>query len=159
MLSVFLVAIPLILSPGDCSERLCSCVKLEPIGEARARYPTIFQGRVLDIRDTTIWRTHGPRLRHEKREWRAVTLQVSHVWQGEMGDTIRVLTATDGRACGYDFEQSDEYVVFADPLEPSPLSGNKILHTSTCSHTTLALNAAPLRAALGPPVRQRRLAN
>jgi hypothetical protein len=154
MIPVLVAGLTLLGSPTDCRAPLCSCVRPGPVGEARAGTQIIFEGRVLRVRDTTIWRAEGPRLRHERRVYRAATVAVQRVWNGASADTVRVLGGF-GVDCGYQFEEGQDYVVFADHFEPhGPAAGSGLLQASTCSHTTEARKAATIRAVLGAPLRE-----
>jgi hypothetical protein len=147
---ITLLATLAVLGPSSetCPPAVCSCVSLGPVSEARARGETIFEGRVLQMRDSTIWRAEGPRLKHVSRKWRAVTLEVRRVWNGAPGDTVRVLTGTGGGDCGYPFEEGEEYVVFADRFDG-------FLVSSICSHTTDVKQAGAIRDSLGTPLDER----
>jgi hypothetical protein len=154
MIAALLAGLVLSGEPTDCSAVLCSCVVPGPVSTVRADDETIFEGQVLQVRDTTIWRTQGPRLRHVRREWRVVTLAVNRVWNGTPPYTVRVLTGLGGGDCGYLFREGDGYVVFASRFVVSgPAAGSGPLVTDICTHTTEAENAAAIRAALGTPLR------
>jgi hypothetical protein len=147
MLSALVFTLALLGPPTDC-RALCSCMRPGPVSEARGGTQTIFEGHVLQVRDTTIWRAEGPRLRHERRVYRVATVAVQRVWDGAPADTLRVLGGS-GPDCGYPFKNGEDYVIFAGQFEPDgPAAGSGLLEASICSHTTEAANAEPIRAAL-----------
>jgi hypothetical protein len=155
MFSIVIAGLALLSSAAEC-QPVCSCVRLGPVSQARAGNELIFEGRVLQIRNTTIWRTYGPTLRHERYERRVVMVRIHSVWKGALGDTVRVLTGYGGGDCGYPFDEGKDYVVFADRFDdPGPAAGRGLLQASICSHTTDARDAAPVRTALGKPPRER----
>jgi hypothetical protein len=155
MIAALLAGLFLSGSPTVCRAVGCSCVVPGPLSTARAGDETIFEGRVLQVGDTTIWRTHGPRLRHIRREWRVVTFVVNRVWNGAAPDTVRVLTGLGGGDCGYLFREGDGYVVFASRLDAAgPAAGSGPLVTGICTHTTEGKDATAIRAALGTPLRE-----
>jgi hypothetical protein len=154
MLTALFASVALLASPTPCLAPACSCVLPGPVSAARSAYETIFEGRVLQVRDTTIWRTQGPRLTHVRDAWRVVLFEVHQVWDGTPDDTVQVLTGPGvGGDCGYPFRRGEGYIVFADSFDPSDAPGNGgPLATSICSHTTEAKDAAPIRDSLGPPL-------
>jgi hypothetical protein len=140
--------------PRPCAALMCSCVLPGPIGSARNGDETVFEGRVLQERDTTIWRAEGPRLIHLRTRWRVFTLNVERVWNGAPTDTIEILTGFGGGDCGYPFVEGEQYVVFARPDNSVPPTARRLLIADICSHTTAAKNASVVRDSLGVPVKQ-----
>lgn len=140
-----------LLTPPACRPAMCSCVPPDPVSTARFGSETIFEGRVLQLRDTTIWRAEVPRLRHYKVRWLVVTFEVGPVWNGTPSDTVDVLTGMGGGDCGYAFTKGDGYLVFADFASAAPSGPNRLLVTSICTHTTESVNAAAIRDSLGSP--------
>jgi hypothetical protein len=156
MISALIASVALLGSPPDCRPALCSCEEPGPVSQARAGKEIIFEGQVIETRDTTIWRAYGPKLRHESRHWRVIEFRIDRVWNGATGDTVRVLTGFGGGDCGYPFDKGNDYVVFAYLFEdPGPAAGSGLLVAGICSHTTDGQDAAPIRAALGNPLRER----
>jgi hypothetical protein len=155
MITALLASLALLGPPTLCRGPVCSCVPSDPVSATRSGHETIFEGRVLLVRDTTIWRTEGPRLLHVRRVWRTVTLGVDRVWNGVPNDTVQVLTGLGGGDCGYEFREGETYVVFADSSDPwiAPGGGGPLV-TSICSHTTQAKHAEPIRDSLGTPLRE-----
>src|SRR3954451_12042256 len=137
-----------------CPEVMCSCVQPGPIGSAPNRGETIFEGRVLQERDTTIWRAEGPRLVHHRTQWRVLTFSIERVWNAAPTDTVEVLTGVGGGDCGYPFVTGEQYVVFATPDKSVPSTAPRLLIADICSHTTEAKNARFVRDSLGVPARE-----
>ncbi len=73
-----------------------------------------------------------------------VVLEVRRRWKGPAGPRLKVRTPTSSAACGYNFEQQRQYVVFArrDPA-------SNVYSTGLCSLTQPAIDTAPLAEALG----------
>ena len=142
--------------PRPCAPLMCSCVPPGPISSARNGDETIFEGRVQEERDTTIWRAVGPRLVHRRTRWRVLTLSVERVWNGAPKDTIEILTGFGGGDCGYPFVEGEQYVVFASADNSVPPTARRLLIADICSHTTEAKNASALRDSLGAPAKEHR---
>ena len=155
MPSALVFTLALLGPPTDCRVALCSCMRPGPVSEALGGTEPIFEGRVLQVRDTTIWRAEEPRLRHERRVYRVATVAVQRVWNGAPPDTVRVL-GSSGPDCGYPFKTDEDYVIFASPFEPDgPPAGSGLLAAYICSHTTESRKAESIRAALGAPLREK----
>lgn len=73
-----------------------------------------------------------------------VVLEVRRRWKGPAGQQLKVRTATSSAACGYNFEQQTQYIVFArrDPA-------SNVYSTGLCSLTQPAIDTASLAEALG----------
>jgi len=73
-----------------------------------------------------------------------VVLEVRRRWKGSVGQQLKVRTAADSAACGYNFEQGRQYLVFArrDPA-------SNVYSTGLCTLTQPAIDTAPLAEALG----------
>jgi hypothetical protein len=118
--TVALMGMSLLLLLPDCASA-CSCM-----GVSIQRYisssDAVFSGEVVDLqKGTSASRMFGPS--------DTVTLRVSEVWKGTDQGTIEVSTPSQGSACGYPFEEGQEYLVYADGKgEP--------FDTSICSGTT-----------------------
>jgi hypothetical protein len=149
-----LLTILSLTAPRPCPVLMCSCVPPGPISSARSGDETIFEGSVLQERDTTIWRAGGPRLVHLRTRWRVLTLNVVRVWNGAPTDTIEILTGFGGGDCGYPFVVGEQYVVFASPDNSAPPTAPRLLIADICSHTTEAKNASVVRDSLGVPVKE-----
>ncbi|HEV2744172.1 MAG TPA: hypothetical protein VGV91_13535 [Rubrobacter sp.] len=66
----------------------------------------MFSGEVVEVEE-------GPPLLEYGSSFK-VTLRPSEVWKGPQRDTLEVNTPRQGSACGYHFEEGQEYLVFAD---------------------------------------------
>jgi hypothetical protein len=156
MITALLATLALLTPPTACRTGGCSCVRLAPVNASTIDYEAIFEGHVLQVRDTTIWRTEGPRLLHVRRIWHVVTFRVYRVWKGRPDEIVQVLTDLPDSTCGYLFKEGEQYVVFAERSDPwlAPRGGGPLV-TDICSHTTQARKAAAIRDSLGPPVSER----
>lgn len=57
-----------------------------------------------------------------------VSLRTREVWKGPQQETLGVTTAVSSASCGFDFEEGEEYLVYASKdLEVSLCSGTKLL--------------------------------
>lgn len=107
----------------------CSCAPPPPPGEARDGSAAVFAGQVIAIE------APGPiNGVISSADPVKVTLQVSQVWKGPLSNTLVVTTARDSASCGYSFDLSSEYLVYAYDSEGA-------LNTNLCSRT------APLQSA------------
>ena len=98
----------------------CSCVPSPPPRDALDEAAFVFAGRVLEIREINN-DDHFPLL--------DVTLWVERPFKGFFIETVNVLTARDGAACGFPFQKDERYLVYAH------LGEDGTLHVSLCSRT------------------------
>jgi hypothetical protein len=91
----------------------------------------VFEGTVTDVR-----KPQGNEMSLE------VDLRVGRRFKGAEADTVTVLTAENGAACGYNFEVGGTYLVYADENDGQ-------LAVSLCSRTARIEDAADDLAALG----------
>jgi hypothetical protein len=73
---------------------------------------------------------------------RAVKLAVVRAWKGVESETVEVLTASDGAACGYAFVQGGSYLVYASAESDG-------LRVNSCSRTRSMADAGEDMAVLG----------
>jgi hypothetical protein len=84
----------------------CKCAEPEPPSAALASAHAVFQGEVAATQES------GNDL--------VVTLRVPRAWKGiESAEQVRVRTRKDSAACGYPFALSENYLVYAQALEPA----------------------------------------
>jgi hypothetical protein len=95
----------------------CSCTEMTP-AESLADAELVFVGVVAKIDKPLILSNSGAPV--------TVTLSVSEVYKGAVTERVKVTTASDGAACGYDFVAGRSYVVLASNYEGS-------ITTSLCS--------------------------
>ena len=89
----------------------------------------VFSGQVTAIEKETATRTT------------TATLRVSEVWKGPKRATLEVSTPSDEAACGYTFEEGQEYLVYA--------YGKQHLKVDACSGPTHLSKADEALALLG----------
>jgi hypothetical protein len=119
-------------SPAD----RCSCLPPPPPREALAQADAVFAGRVVSV------------VRHEAEDpghpggpHLEVRIVPTRRWKAAAADTVTVRTATDSAACGFPFQEGEEYLVYA--------GGEDALRVVTCSRTARLADAADDVAALG----------
>ena len=122
----------LVLYPPKCAYA-CSCMVV-PIQRYISSSDAVFSGEVVDLqKGTSASRMFGPS--------DTVTLRVSETWKGTDQGTLEVSTPSQGSACGYAFEEGQEYLVFA--------YGKQDLKVDACGGTTLLSKADKDLALLG----------
>lgn len=117
--------------------RACSCMKLTPAEGLSSAY-AVFIGEVTKIEPNTATKFGGIE----------ITLRVSKVWKGEVGEQVKVRTAGTSAACGYRFVEGERYLVYADRDEADPM------RVSLCSRTALVANAGQDLDFLGKPTQE-----
>ncbi len=96
----------------------CSCMIPLPPMEALGQSDAVFVGTVIDI--TSGQRVYG----------NTVTLEADISWKGNVGKTVKIVTAQDSAACGVYFQVGKTYVVYAHQnTEDGSLGAN------SCSRT------------------------
>jgi hypothetical protein len=113
----------------------CSCAGPNPVCSAYWQSPAIFRGRVLEqalIGDTktTVKNLDGTTSTIVSPGQIRVRFSVLEMLKGEPQPEIVVLTKEQGSACGFQFEDGREYIVFTDGGE-----GAGELWTTKCSRT------------------------
>jgi hypothetical protein len=126
--TVALMGMSLLLLLPDCASA-CSCMVV-PIQRYISSSDAVFSGEVVDLQNI---RMFGPS--------DTVTLRVSEVWKGTDQGTIEVSTPSQGSACGYAFEEGQEYLVYA--------YGKQDLKVDACGGTTHLSKADEDLALLG----------
>lgn len=87
--------------------RACSCSAPPTTAEALQRATAVFRGKVIKISVPSLdWigltRTGAHRVKFE----------ISKQWKGPAAETSVVVTRLTGEACGFPFEEQNEYLVF-----------------------------------------------
>ncbi len=115
------------------SESRCTCVSPKrPTCEVWWQTSAIFTGRVTKI-DTFTEESDG-----QTRVRKLVTLRVQDRWRGVQGKRdVIVATGAGGGDCGFQFDQNQTYLVYANQ---SVQTGN--YETGICSRTSLVKDAA-----------------
>jgi hypothetical protein len=131
MLRIFLIAAfaLCLLAVSATQVAACSCaggqIPCQAYGEASA----VFLGTVINSRIVTTTRGEF------ESQSRVVRLSIDSAFRGVEGAEVEVTTGLGGGDCGFGFQQSKQYLVYAYE------SGGK-LGTGICSRTRLAANAA-----------------
>ena len=126
--SVALMGMSLLLLLPDCASA-CSCMGV-PIQRYISSSDAVFSGEVVDLQNI---RMFGPS--------DTVTLRVSEAWKGTDQGTLEVSTPSQGSACGYHFEEGQEYLVYA--------YGKQDLKVDACGETKQLSKADEDLALLG----------
>jgi hypothetical protein len=117
----------LLLWPGAESAFACTCARLKPPPcGALGGTEFVFVGEVLDITPTTFSVDGSVR---STAAGLLVRLRVLEMLSGPEREQVEVVTARDGMTCGYPFDRSRRYVVYAYR------SRDGRLHTNVCSRT------------------------
>lgn len=141
MKAILILAI-LILS--SASALACSCL-ITTVQEQIGRSPAIFAGTVVSYDTIGFVRSTADPAR--------VVFNVSKVWKGEVHEYTEVQTAVSGASCGYEFEEGEEYLVYAS--EGDPITGADGLSVGLCSRTAKLADAQEDLQVLGggrPPL-------
>lgn len=97
----------------------CSCAPRDQTTNADFQQSTaVFTGRVLSVQ------------RKGNAENVTIKLAVQKYWKGKISNEMKITTAKDSAACGFNFEVGKDYLVYA-----TENSGK--LSTSLCSRTAL----------------------
>ena len=130
--SLALMGMSLLLLLPDCASA-CSCMGV-PIQRYISSSDAVFSGEVVDLqKGASASRMFGPS--------DTVTLRASEVWKGPQRETLEVSTPSQGSACGYAFEEGQEYLVYA--------YGKQDLKVDACGGTTHLSKADEDLALLG----------
>jgi hypothetical protein len=131
------IAIGLLSSIGGCREAFgCSCVEPKPPAEALAESRTVFSGKVIDI---------------DSNEFsKSVTFDVDRAWKGISKDRVTAATPANSAACGYEFEEGREYLIYShddeEGLEVIICSRTQPLETATADLIVLGEGYQPVQA-------------
>lgn len=95
----------------------CSCVPRDQATNNDFQKATaVFTGRVLSVQ------------RKENAENVTVKLTIQKYWKGKVSNEIKIVTASNSAACGFNFEVGKDYLVYATET-------NGKLSTNNCSRT------------------------
>jgi hypothetical protein len=104
----------------------CDCVYAGRPCQAFARTPYVFSGKVTRISPIAIKTSSG-----DEYQNRLVTFDVKRAYRGLDGKTVtEIVTGSGGGDCGYDFQQGEQYLVYAFS---HPATGK--LYAGICSRT------------------------
>ncbi|WP_211746234.1 hypothetical protein [Paenibacillus sp. Marseille-Q4541] len=102
----------------------CSCVQPLSVKEELGRSDAVFTGRVLEIKEETGLQGFVTK---------SVLFEITQIWKGESKSQMIIHTGAGGGDCGYHFEESKDYLVYASL---STMYGNKEqLVTIICDRT------------------------
>lgn len=104
----------------------CSCMQPLSPDEELPNYEAVFSGMVTQIQNLSESQERGPIL---------FTFDVDNVWKGDKKETITIKTAQSSASCGFNFEENQKYIVYANQYE------DDYLEVSLCSRTGLLSNA------------------
>ena len=96
----------------------CSCMEPPPPGDAYEEADVVFSGEVTNM------------VISEGGYYYEVTFQIIDIWKGEYLEEITVLTELFSDTCGYPFQISNEYLVYA-------YTYNWGIYTNICTRTNL----------------------
>ena len=101
--AVALIVLGLLVLLPDCASA-CSCIgfggsQQEITEQALSDSAAVFSGEVADV--------------EKQGSTATVTLRVSEVWKGPEQGTLEMSTPSQEPACGYPFEEGQEYLVYA----------------------------------------------
>lgn len=134
LISLFVVSnilsIPLTLA--------CTCMGSSSPEEEMKNSDAIFEGIVTN---TEVESSSGI------LETLVATFQVTQIWKGSPSETLTIRTAVGGSWCGFGFEKSERYLVYATIND-----SDSTLRTTLCSLTKRYDNASEDVSALGNPL-------
>lgn len=131
------IAIGLLSSIGACREAFgCSCVEPQPPAEALEENKTVFSGKVVII---------------DSNEFgKSVTFDVDRAWKGVTKDRVTVATPANSAACGYEFEEGKEYLIYShdddETLDVTICSRTQPLDEATADLIVLGEGYQPVQA-------------
>ena len=120
--SLLLTVLGAVLLIPDCASACPCAIESNPkerVEFAVSNSEAVFSGEVVDFeKGADFPAIFGP--------METVSFRVSEVWKGPQRETLEVSTPTQGSACGYAFEEGQEYLVYA-------YTGKQGLETDLCS--------------------------
>jgi hypothetical protein len=102
----------------------CSCLPRTPQQNFQSS-EAVFSGRVINITNFTRGARQSYTGSYSSSEPEAVQVifEVSKVWKGKSNQNLVVRTAANSAMCGYNFQQGQEYLVYADEAENKLVTG------------------------------------
>lgn len=124
---IFLFLVIILLMVNQRIVIACTCISPITPQEALESSTAVFVGKVVstEVQDGIIITTADPV---------TVTFEVSKSWKGSNLKTLVLTTPRDGTSCGYNFEEGETYIVYAQGTEDQ-------LNTHICTRTNLFVNA------------------
>ena len=117
----------------------CSCAIPESPSDSLQQSDAVFSGKAIKIEEK-----HHSDLKFSSMNSILVTFEVDRVWKGENESSIMIYTSQSSASCGYNFEENNHYLVYADRYED-------VLDVSLCSRTSLISSATEDIDKLGIP--------
>ena len=125
-----------ILSVMAASALACTCIgRPGTLTEEYGWADTVFLGSVRTVVQPTGW------------NHLLVELQVESTWKGDPGALVFVITELSSAACGVEFQEGENWVVFATDVVHEGVTG---FYTYLCTLTTPEEYAADIIFELGP---------
>jgi hypothetical protein len=122
----------------------CDC-DVPSVSEASEQAAAIFAGRVIDVAVPS-----GTYI--SSADTVTVTFAVATAWKGGVQSTVTLATLRSEISCGYEFQEGQEYLVYARPAGTTLLyarPANTTFEVSFCSRTHPLADATADLAALG----------
>jgi hypothetical protein len=114
----------------------CSCIgRPGTVMEEYGWADTVFLGSVRTVVQPTGW------------NHLLVEIQVESTWKGDPGALVLVITELSSAACGIEFQEGENWVVFGTDIVHEGVTG---FYTHLCTLTTREDYAAGIIAELGP---------
>jgi hypothetical protein len=136
LLSSLILSIMTIFIPS--SVYACSCAQPQSVEAEISRSTEVFAGRVLEVKEQK---------NLDGSMTKAALFEVSQIWKGGSESQIIIHTGSGGGDCGVQFEEGEEYLVYA---YPSTMYGDKeLLITIICDRTKVLVQAQEDLAVLG----------
>ena len=118
IISILLIFPKLISTPTQA----CSCIAPPPPKEKLRTSGLVFRGTVINVKESR--KTTGNFINYQNE----IEFQSSKIWKGENSSKIILYTASNGAACGYNFEKNKEYIIYAyksgDTYSTTSCNGN-----------------------------------
>ena len=106
------------------SSDACSCIPPPEPAKALAQSAAVFLAKVIEIDDAG-------------NVNKTVTLEVEKWWKGGEAARVKVVTPSNGAACGFSFQVGERYLVYAHGARKN----DDLLQVSLCSRTRAAKTA------------------
>ena len=96
----------------------CSCVIPPPPDQALQQAEAVFAGKVIGVKENS------------QKYQKSVLFEVTSTWKGVTQTQVELTTPLNSAACGYEFKEGQEYLVYANQGEANQLE------TNLCTRTT-----------------------
>jgi hypothetical protein len=117
----------------------CSCAESASAQAELQQQTAVFSGKVIAVKKPF------KLLIRSSADPVNVTFLVDRVWKGDVGKKVSLITAMSGPSCGIDFDENQEYLVYAH-------GDMADLKASLCSRTQVFLTSGKDIEALGAPL-------